>query len=174
VNRRVDGGAVSVVALSACLLLASAPAHAQTNSVPGPAGIERAAWLAGCWKAASADGRNAVEEQWMSPGGGLMVGMSRTIREGEARGYELVTIRSDAEGHLIYHAEPSGQSPTDFHDRSTEAGRLVFVNGDHDFPKKIVYVRMAKDFVHAAVFAEVDGADPAFLIPYRRTGCPGH
>jgi hypothetical protein len=48
--------------------------------------LEPAVWLAGCWAAVSPDGRNAAEEQWMAPRGGLMVGMSRTVRDGTARG----------------------------------------------------------------------------------------
>lgn len=148
-------------------------AAGQVDSVPALSGIEAAAWLAGCWEAASADGLDASEEQWMPPRGGLMVGMSRSVRGGEARGYELLTIRVDGDGRLIYHAEPSGQEPTDFPARSIEDGRLEFVNAEHDFPRKIVYVRMDDDFLHAVVFGEADGAEPAFLLPFRRVKCAG-
>jgi hypothetical protein len=110
---------------------------------------------------------------WMAPRGGLMVGMSRSIRHGRAGGYELATIRADTAGRLVYHAVPSGQEPTDFPARSVGDGRLEFVNAEHDFPQKIVYARIDPDLVHAAVFGEVDGAEPAFLLPYRRVRCPG-
>lgn len=131
-----------------------------------------AGWLAGCWEASSPDGQNAAEEQWMAPRGGLMVGMTRSIRGGRATGYELLTIRENAGGILVFHAEPSGQSPTDFPARSVEEGRLEFVNAEHDFPKKIVYAQIDENLIHAAVFAEADGAEPAFLLPYRRVPCP--
>lgn len=108
----------------------------------------------------------------MAPRGGLMVGMSRSIRGGRATGYELATIGTDSDGLLVYHAEPSGQSPADFPARSVEDGRLEFVNAEHDFPRKIVYARIDDDFIHAAVFGEADGAEPAFLVPYRRVRCP--
>jgi len=158
-----------VLSVSLCLPLQQA--HAQTDSLEMPTGIEAAGWLAGCWEAASADGQDAAEEQWMAPRGGLMVGMGRSIRGGEASGYELATIRVGRDGLLVYHAEPAGQSPGDFPARSVEPGRLEFVNAEHDFPQKIVYVQMDENFVHAAVFGEVDGAEPAFLIPYRRVKC---
>lgn len=164
---------LAITALGFCLSLMPTTAFAQADSTLSLTGIEAAGWLAGCWEAASADGQDAAEEQWMAPRGGLMVGMSRSIRGGEALGYELATIRADAEGRLIYHAEPSGQTPTDFPARSVESGRLEFVNPDHDFPQKIVYVQMDKNFVHAVVFSKADDADPAFLIPYRRTKCAG-
>lgn len=134
--------------------------------------LEGAAWLAGCWRAESPDGRNADEEQWMAPRGGLMVGMSRSIRGGEARGHELMTIRVE-EGRLVYHAVPSGQVPTDFPASHAANGRLEFVNAEHDFPQKIVYTRSGHDRVEAAVFGEADGSEPAFVIPYERVRCTG-
>jgi hypothetical protein len=164
---------LAAIAAVSIYLLVPTPALAQADSTLAPAGVEAAGWLAGCWEAASADGQDSAEEQWMAPRGGLMVGMSRSIRGGEARGHEFLTIRTDADGLLIYHAEPSGQTPTDFPARSIEAGRLEFVNPEHDFPQKIVYVQMDEDFIHAVVFAKADDADPAFLIPYRRTKCAG-
>ena len=157
------GEIIRSFALAAFLVLCPVQVHAQ---------VEAAAWLAGCWEAASADGQDAAEEQWMSPRGGLMVGMSRSIRDGRATGYELATIRAASDGSLIYHAEPSGQSPTDFPARSIEADRLEFVNAEHDFPQKIVYARIDENFVHAAVFGDADGAEPSFLVPYRRVQCP--
>lgn len=164
---------LEAIAAVCIYLVVPTPASAQADSTLVPAGVEAAEWLAGCWEAASADGQDSAEEQWMAPRGGLMVGMTRSVSGGEARGYELVTIRTDADGLLIYHAEPSGQAPADFPARSIEAGRLEFVNPEHDFPQKIVYVQMDEDFIHAVVFAKADDADPAFLIPYRRTKCAG-
>jgi hypothetical protein len=73
--------------------------------------VDAAGWLAGCWAAGS--GGRVVEEQWMAPRGGLMIGMSRSIRDGTARGYEFVLIRHTEEG-VVYAAHPSGQQPADF------------------------------------------------------------
>lgn len=103
-----------------------------------------------------------------------MVGMSRTTRDDSARGYELVTIRVGDDGRLVYHAEPSGQSPTDFPARSVEHGRLEFVNTEHDFPQKIIYSRIGDDVIHAAVFRQATDTEPAFLIPYQRDECGGN
>ena len=147
-----------------------------TTSAPEGAGSmspgDAAAWLAGCWEASSPDGERSVEEQWMAPRGGLMLGLSRSVRDGEARGHEFLAIR-EAEGRLVYHAVPSGQAPTDFTARAVEDGRLEFVNAGHDFPRKIVYRRMGVDSVRAEVFGEVDGETPAFVIAFGRVSCPG-
>lgn len=148
-----------------------APDGTAPADAPGAA-LEAAAWLAGCWRVESPDGQNAAEEQWMEPRGGLMVGMSRSIRGGEARGHELLTIRVE-DGGLVYHAVPSGQAATDFPARSVEDGRLEFVNAEHDFPQKIVYTRNGGDAIEAAVFGDADDSDPAFAIPYAQVACPG-
>jgi len=152
---------------------AAAPDGVPTEQpMPGSAALEAVAWLAGCWRVESPDGQNAAEEQWMAPRGGLMVGMSRSIRGGVARGHEFLTIRVE-DGTLVYHAVPSGQQPTDFRARDAEGWRLEFVNAEHDFPQKIIYTRGDDDRVEAAVFGDVDDSEPAFAIPYRRVSCPG-
>lgn len=167
------GGIVSPRSLFAIGLLLLTPATLLSQEADGDSQpLDSVAWLAGCWEAASEDGQNTAEEQWMAPRGGLMVGMTRSVRGGRTTGYEFLTIRARPDGTLVYHAEPSGQAPTDFPARSIEDGRLEFVNADHDFPQKIVYARIDENFIHAAVFGEADGAEPAFLIPYRRVTCP--
>ena len=165
-------GLTPIAGVAPVAWLAAQPVATAESAKDDP--LQVAAWLAGCWEVASPDGRSAAEEQWMPPRGGLMVGMTRSVRDGEARAYELLTIRADEDGLLVYHAVPSGQAPTDFPARAVADGRLEFVNADHDFPQKIVYARIEADFIHAAVFAEADGAEPAFLLPYRRVLCPGH
>jgi hypothetical protein len=178
----VGGDTAWIGAVLAAVLSIGAPGtvRAQAAAAPGPAEaasptdsiLAAAAWLAGCWQVASPDGQNVAEEHWMAPRGGLMVGMSRSIRGGVARGYEILTIRVE-DGGLVYHAEPSGQAPTDFPARLVEAARLEFVNAEHDFPQKVVYARVGKDNVEAAVFGEADGSEPAFVLPYERIRCPG-
>ena len=44
-------------------------------------GVQRLAWLQGCWETAAAADRT-VEEQWTAPRGGSMLGTSRTVRGG--------------------------------------------------------------------------------------------
>jgi hypothetical protein len=99
-----------------------------------------------------------------------MVGMGRTVRDGEARGFEQLSLRV-RDGRPVYHAAPSGQAPTDLPARAVEGGRLEFANPSHDFPRQIVYARFDDDDFQAAVVAEGEGAEPAFLVPYRRVRC---
>ena len=69
--------------------------------------IDALDWIAGCWTMAS--GQTAIEEHWMKPAGGTMLGMSRTVRDGKTTEYEFLQIRETANG-LDYVAQPSGQA----------------------------------------------------------------
>ena len=173
----MSAGGPCLLALLA-LLPATLAAQEAVETPPAAEGAgstnlgDAATWLAGCWEASSPDGERSVEEQWMAPRGGLMLGLSRSVRDGEARSHEFLAIR-ETEGRLVYHAVPSGQAPTDFTARVVGDGRLEFVNAGHDFPRKIVYRRLGADSVRAEVFAEVDGDAPAFALPFGRVSCPG-
>ena len=57
-------------------------------------------WMAGCW---ASDGREAGSgETWMAPAGGMMLGMSRSVRDGKANGYEFIRISEETDGRIIF------------------------------------------------------------------------
>ena len=154
-----------------CALVSGAnPAYAVAQEAPAKGPIEFASWLAGCWR--STDDGRVSEEQWMAPTGGSMLGMSRSVGDGEMRGFELLVLRTGTEG-LVYHAFPSGQNPTAFPATHVSQRRLVFEKPDHDFPRKIAYEQTTPDSAVARVFA--DGADerPAFALAFARVPCGG-
>ena len=130
--------------------------------------ISDAGWLSGCWVASS--GKRVTEETWMAPAGGMMLGMSRSVRDGVATGYEFLVLRV-IEGRLVYSAHPSGQEPTDFRATSVSSALLRFENPSHDFPKRIDYVRVSRDSLVARVFAETQSPVPAFELRYQGVQC---
>lgn len=115
------------------LVLAAETASAQIDK-----GIGRASWLRGCWEATTATG--SVEENWMEPKGGSMIGVSRTIRDGKMTSYETIVLREEGD-RLAYEAHPSGQSATTFLSTRITASELVFENPSHDFPQQVGYRR---------------------------------
>ncbi len=135
-----------------------------------PQDVEDAAWLAGCWAAENGESRS--DEVWMAPAGGLMVGMSRSVRGGRATGYESVVL-GVRDGRLTYSAHPSGQQPADFPVARLTDRELRVENPDHDFPRRIDYLRHGGDSIVASVFREVADETPAFSIHYARTPCAG-
>ena len=81
------------------------------KSAPPPT-IVKLAWLAGNWRMEK-NGR-VIDEQWMAPAGGLMLGMGRTIAKGRVVEQEFLQIREGPVGALFYIAQPSGQKEATF------------------------------------------------------------
>jgi hypothetical protein len=151
----------------ALLLLALAAPAAQAQRAPVP--TTRLGWLAGCWEARS--GARVVEEQWMRPRGGSLLGMSRTVAADSTVGHELMRI-VERGGGLVFEAHPSGQAPAEF--PAVEAGpeRAVFANPAHDFPQRIIYRRVGADSLLARVEGERDGTTRGIDFRYARVACP--
>jgi hypothetical protein len=152
---------VLVAALAASpLLAAQTPAPAQD--------VEQLAWFAGCWRIVRAD--QVIDEQWMAPSGGVMLGMSRTVRAGVTTAMEFVTLRI-VDGRIVYEANPSGQAPVAFTATSATADRVVFENPKHDYPKRITYERKGND----AISAWIDDGTGSRRIqyPFQRVACAG-
>jgi hypothetical protein len=138
-------GIKTVTSLLAVLLLA-VTAHAQAPAAPT---LQDFAWLAGHWRIEKPDG--LIDEQWMAPAGGLMMGMARTIQAGKVREHEFTLLRQEANGDIVYVASPSKQTETTFKLTSLRDGEAVFENPQHDFPKRVIYTRKADDSLLAAI-----------------------
>lgn len=153
--------------------LFAATAHAQartpSGSPTGNSAVQRLAWLAGCWQRQTAT--STIDEQWMAPRAGLMLGIGRTVR-GDTVVVEFEQVRILARGdHAVYHAEPSGQTPTDFEARSTSDTLVVFENLEHDFPQRVIYRKRGADSVIARVEGTRGGQLRGIDFPYARVPC---
>ena len=145
------------------LLLVGAAACAQ------PTGIQRLAWLAGCWSLSN--GERTVDEQWMAPRAGSMQGMSRTVRAEKLVAHEAVILRE--RGELIdYDVSPSGQARTVFTSISIGDTSVVFENLQHDFPQRVAYQRHG-DQLLAWIEGPRNGTLRRIEYPYQRVACPG-
>ena len=130
-----------------------------------PAAIDQMAWLTGCWIHVKPNG--VVEELWTGPGGGVMLGLGRTVRDGQLREYEFVRI-VEADGSLAYVAEPSGQARATFPLKSLTADEAVFEDPAHDFPQRVIYRRLGPDAVTGRIEGQIGGQAKAVDFPYKR------
>ena len=137
-------------------------------AAPSP---ELPAWITGCWELRK--GSTVVEEQWLSPRGGIMLGVSRSVRDGRLGDYEFMLIRSDS-GGLVYEAHPSGQPSASFRAGSSAPGsEVVFENPAHDFPQRIGYRRESSDRLLAWIDAADHGVARRVEFRYQRASCGG-
>jgi hypothetical protein len=133
-----------------------------------PLAVERVGWLQGCWR--STQGEATIEEQWMAPRGGSMLGMGRTVRGGKTVEYELVLI-AERSGGLAYEAHPSGQPSATFLAMTASETSVVFENPQHDFPQRVGYRRDGADGLQAWIEGQAGGKSRRVDFSYRRARC---
>ncbi len=155
-----------VFALVMLLVAVVRPIAAQSSSV------SRLAWISGCWQGRSPTRGTVIDEQWMTPRAGTMLGMSRTVRgDSVVTEFEHLRITSHGAG-ATYHAEPSGQPPADFTAARVSDTLVVFENLTHDFPQRVIYRRRGADSLLARIEGTVGGRGRAVDFPYARVPCP--
>ena len=148
------------------VLLAAADAKKPAKAAPPPA-INKLAWLAGRWRMEKS-GR-VIDEQWMAPAAGVMLGMARTVAKGKVVEHEFLQIREGPGGDLFYVAQPSGQKEAAFQLKSLTETEVVFENPQHDFPQKITYTLKADGSLLAAIEGPgPDGQVKRIEFPYQR------
>lgn len=142
-----------------------AEAHAASGK------IAKLGWLAGCWKRAY--GRRAVEEHWMAPRAGLMLGIGRTTN---AAGdtliqYEQTKIQQHGNA-LVFTAAPSAQATDSFTAIAVSDSSVTFENKKHDFPQRVGYTLKADGSLAAWIEGTQGGKTRHVDFPYTRTTCP--
>lgn len=130
--------------------------------------IEPLAFLAGCWELRTPT--RVTHEQWMSPLGGVMLGMSRTVVADRAREWEALHI-SVRDGVVTYAAQPGGRPATYFGATLVTDSSVTFANPEHDFPQRIIYRRRGADSLIARIEGEVNGQARGIDFPMRRVAC---
>jgi hypothetical protein len=139
--------AALVVVLASPVALAVEPAAAEIGDL---------VWLAGHWRGVI--GSATVEEGWLGPSGGTMIGINRTVAGETTVGLEYLRLEERDAG-LVLVASPDGRCPpTEFVLVVLDGQRAVFANPEHDFPQRIVY-RRDGDRLHASIEGE-EGGEP--------------
>ena len=138
---------------------------------PPPGDIDRLGFIAGCWTLTRPNGTK-IEEQWLAPAGGAMIGMSRSVRDGKLREYEFMRLTPGEDGKLRYGVIPSGQAEATFPVKEISENAVTFEAPEHDFPQRILYRLIDKDTLVARIEGSVGGQARSADFPYRR--CPNN
>lgn len=155
---------LGLMLLPVVLFAADAPAPGKATAAVA---ISQLGWLAGHWRMER--GGRVVDEQWMAPAAGVMLGMSRTIARGKVVEHEFIQIREGPGGALYYIAMPAGQKEAAFQIVSLSATEAVFENPQHDFPQKISYTLQPGGSLLAAIEGPgKDGQTRRVEFPYKK------
>jgi hypothetical protein len=115
----------------------------------GPADL---AFMKGAWEGGPPGMK--FEERWTEEAGGLMLGISRTIKGDRAIAFEFLRVEFRKDG-IFYVAQPGGKPKTEFKLTKVDGKSVTFENPEHDHPKLIRY-SLRPD---GALVAELDGAE---------------
>ena len=94
------------------------------------------AFMTGDWESGAPDLK--FEERWTEEAGGLMLGVSRTLKGDRAVGFEFLRVEFRENG-VVYVAQPGGRSKTEFKLTVSDGKSATFENPAHDHPKLIRY-----------------------------------
>ena len=143
--------------------IAVAFALATSAAAPHPT-VADLAWMAGD-RSQQGPGSEA-REVWIGPGGGVLIGMSLTTREGRPASWEHMRIAALPDGRLAYIVTPSGQAEAVFPLKTLENRRVVFEDPAHDFPQRIIYWDKGNGVVGARIEGKIGGQDRAMEWSY--------
>lgn len=152
------------------ILLAMLMAMPTISMAQAPAAIEQLRWLAGCWTIDGAD--EGSVEHWLEPAGGAMFAVSRTVKQGRVAQFEFMTIRTNAEGSLVFVAQPRGVPPTEFPAASVGPAEAIFENSRHDFPNRVIYRQTGPASMLGRIEGVMDGKPLTVDFNFTRTRCP--
>ena len=128
--------------------------------------IEKLAFMSGCWAG------GGVEEVWLKPQGGTMIGMSRTVKGGRTISTEFLQISAGTDGVLVLTARPRlADQATLFRLLELQDGVVTFSNPDHDFPQRIIYRREVDGSLSARIEGKVGGKERYRDFKYARAAC---
>jgi hypothetical protein len=120
----------------------------------GASAVDALRWMSGCWT--SVRGNVVTDEMWMTPRGGVMLGVARTVNGTHVRDVEFTRVYASADT-LVYAAQPSNQPAAQFTAKRVAAGEVIFENLAHDYPKRIVYRAVPPDSLHAYIEGALEG-----------------
>lgn len=113
-------------------------------------GVASLEWLAGMWT--GMDGATKVEEFWMRPSAGVMLGVHRDVDSAGFVWFEYLRIETRG-GAAVYAAMPGGRPAVLFPVKEIARNLVVFENVDNDFPQRIIY-RLQDD---GSLLARIEG-----------------
>lgn len=124
-------------------------------------------WLSGHW--CGGKGERRIDEAWLPEAGGMLVGMSRTVKGGKVESFEFMRIVSDGKA-TDFHVQPNGVPPTVFAMAAQGDGWIRFENAEHDFPNRIEYRREGEVLKAYIAGPGRDGKELRIPFEYRRCG----
>ena len=127
------------------------------------------------WRSSAAAGSleangRTIEEHWLAPSGGSLLGVSRTVAGGKTVEYQFMQIRDTAR-RLDLHRQTVGAGRSELQGALEHGRRSGLREPAHDFPQRIRYRKAGADALHARIEGTMNGKARGMDFPYTRAAC---
>jgi hypothetical protein len=126
-------------------------------------------FMSGCWRGLTRSG-TTIEEFYTAPASNLIVGTTRYVRDGRVVDFEFTRIDQTDSGVVIT-PHPKGIRSVSFAPKAIERNRAVWEHPTHDFPQRILYMRVAHDTLVARIEGRTPSGDRALEWRMARAAC---
>jgi len=110
--------------------------------------LDDLSWLSGCWEGRQRDA--VIEEIWSKSAGLSMLGLGRTVKNGQTVSFEFMQFREE-NGTLVFLPQPQGGTRVPFPLKDFFGGKATFENKEHDFPQRVIYERKGPGLLLASI-----------------------
>lgn len=100
-----------------------------------------------------------------------MLGIGRTVRDGQTLEYELLRLHEDSDGRAVYTALPAGQKEASFVATQVGETTATFENPSHDFPQRTLYSRLDAARMAVQIEGERQGRQRVMEFKFERASC---
>ena len=150
------------------LLAVIVVALAGTSSAQKKPSLDDLSWLSGCWEGRQRDA--VVEEIWSKSAGLSMLGLGRTVKNGQTVSFEFMQFREE-NGTLVFLPQPQGGTRVPFPLKDFFGERATFENKEHDFPQRVIYERKGPGLLLASIEGTYKGREERDEFQMRKVRC---
>lgn len=150
------------------LLLLTLAAFGVTGMAQTKPSLDDLSWLSGCWEGRQRD--DVIEEIWSKPSGRSMLGLGRTVKNGQTVSFEFMQIREE-NGTLVFLPQPQGGTRVSFPLKDLFGGKPTFENKEHDFPQRVIYERKGPGLLLASIEGTYKGKQEREEFQMKKVSC---
>ena len=130
--------------------------------------IKDTEWLLGNWTNQSEAG--VAIEHWTKKNDSMFIGASYFIIGNDTASSEAMSLEQHGE-EITYNPTVRDQNNNQtitFKLTSSTENQLIFENPEHDFPQKIMYIKITNDSIFAEISGMIDGKLKTIPFPFTR------
>jgi len=128
--------------------------------------LEKLEWIVGTWQRETS--RGTMFEDWKVANDTLWQGKAFRLTEGDTLIIERLSLEIMRDEIFYVPVVPHNEGAVYFRMIEQSPEKVVFENPEHDFPQRIIYMKISDDSLHARIEGINEGVDSAVDFYYKR------